>query len=64
MSSRKSIKRNSEVNKEDKQPPVIEPPQNENYKETTEEKKKLFQGQEHIEFNEKTDLNPIPEIKK
>ena len=61
MSSRKSIKRNSEVNKEDKQPPVIEPPQNENYKETTEEEKKLFQGQEHIEVNEKTDLNPIPE---
>ena len=63
MSTRSPIKRNSEVNKENKQPPVINPPQNENFKETTEEEKTLFQGQDHIEVNEKSDLNPIPEKK-
>ena len=63
MSTRSPIKRNSEVNKENKQPPVINPPQKENYKETTEEEKTLFQGQDHIEVNEKSDLNPIPEKK-
>ena len=50
MSTRDNIKRKSEVNKENKQPPVQEQNQNpDNYKEITEEEKALYSGQDHIE---------------
>ena len=59
MSKRNSIKKKSEVNKENKKPPVLDSPKNENYKETTEEEKALFSGQDHIE-EEDVNLNVIP----
>ena len=50
MSTRDNIKRKSEVNKENKQPPVQEQNQNsDSYKEITEEEKALYSGQDHIE---------------
>ena len=52
MSSRKKTTKKSEVEKEDKKPPVLESPRKEEYQEITpEQEKALYQGQEHIEEN-------------
>ena len=61
MATRSNLKRKSEVNKENKKPPVTDSPKDEKYKETTEEEKALFQGQDHIEVNENPNSNVIPE---
>ena len=63
MATRTDVKTNtrnkSEIEKENKQPPVINSPTEENYKEITEEEKNLFTGQDHIE--ETQDLNVVTE---
>ena len=61
MATRSNLKRKSEVNKENKKPPITDSPKDENYKETTEEEKALFQGQDHIEVNENINSDVIPE---
>ena len=66
--ARTNTKRKSQVNKENKQPPVITSPKEENYKEITEEEKALYSGQDHIEetpnlevITEKKEIEPVPE---
>ena len=66
--ARTNTKRKSQVNKENKQPPVVTSPKEESYKEITEEEKALYSGQDHIEetpnldvITEKKEIEPIPQ---
>ena len=61
MSTRTNIKRKTEGKKDNKNPPSTDPPNKDNYKETTEEEKALFKGQDHIEENENMNSKVIPE---
>ena len=61
MSKRNTMRKKSEVNKEDKKPPVIDSPNKETYKEITEEEKALFSGQDHIEEDENAKIIPEKE---
>ncbi len=54
MSSKKKAIKKAEVEKENKKPPILDSPKQEENKEVSEEQEKaLYQGQEHIEENSK-----------